>query len=325
MKKFGHWQCIWSAGLFFIGFVSLAEAQIFVGEGSSVGEFSLSGSVIDNSVVSSSAVNPLGLAANNSGQLFVSMAQLSPLQTTVGSYDFSGAPINSSLITLPYSSFVTSIALDGQGHVFVANLLAGTIGEYTTSGAVVNSALITGLSSPGAMAFDSQGHLFVALNVTGNTSSIGEFTTSGSVINRSLISGIYDPAGLAIDDQGHIFVSEEIINSVAEYSTSGALVNNTLIQNLNTPSGLATDDQGDLFVVEQGAGTVDEYSTSGSLINPQLITGLRGAYNIAVAIPEPSTVPFSVALAGFALIVGWRRPADCFHRHRYRSRDIVSD
>lgn len=284
-----------------------ARGQIFVGQGSSkVSEYTTSGAIVNASLVLGiSSVNPLGLAADGAGQLFVSWAHFPPFENTVGSYTFSGAPINPSLITVPYSTSVTSLALDGQGHIYVADIASGTVGEYTTSGGVINASLISGLQSPGALAFDGLGNLYIALNVGGVTSGIGKYTTSGNVVNASLIAGLYDPAGLAVDNQGHLFVSLEDNGVVSEYTTSGSTLNASLIQGLNLPSGLALDGQGNLFVVNQGAGSICEYTTSGAVVNASLITGLHGLYSIAVAVPEPSATV--LALAGAAVIIARRR------------------
>ncbi len=278
--------------------IPTAFGQIFVGESREVGEFSTSGSVINGSLVSGPGINPLGVAANTAGQLFVSTAQSSLSENSVGSYTFSGAPINSTLITLPFSSVVTSIAVDGQGDILVANASTGTIGEYSTSGAVISASLITGLSSPGAMAFDGLGHLFVLQNITGIRSSIGEYTTSGALVNASLVTGLYDPAGLAINNQGDMFVSLEDNGEVAEYSTSGSLIDSSFLQGLNQPSGLAIDGEGNLFVVQTGAGSVGEYTTTGTVLNASLIDGLTLPYNITV-VPEPSSSIMLVAGVNF--------------------------
>jgi hypothetical protein len=89
------------------------------------------------------------------------------------------------------------IALDGQGHLFVANYgdfsQPGSIGEYTTSGSTINASLISGLARPTSIALDGNGHLFES-NVGDNT--VKEYITDGVLINGSLIAGLSDPITL---------------------------------------------------------------------------------------------------------------------------------
>jgi DNA-binding beta-propeller fold protein YncE len=87
------------------------------------------------------------------------------------------------------------LALDGQGHLFVAELGGNLISEYTTSGEAVNASLITGLSWPTSVALDGQGHIFVANQISG---TVGEYTVDGETINASLVSGLSSPQDLVV-------------------------------------------------------------------------------------------------------------------------------
>jgi glucose/arabinose dehydrogenase len=107
--------------------------------------------------------------------------------------------VNASLISGLNSP--SELALDGDGHLFVANYYCGnwpgndTLGEYTTSGAVVNASLISGLDRPVGVALDGDGHLFVSSCGSG---IIGEYTTAGAEVNASLVTGLHNPLGLVV-------------------------------------------------------------------------------------------------------------------------------
>jgi hypothetical protein len=86
---------------------------------------------------------------DGSGHLFVSTID------RVYKYLTSGAVVDASLISGGRNSGV-GLALDGQGHLFLANNFGGTggnlIGEYLTTGEVVNASFITGLHNPTGLA-----------------------------------------------------------------------------------------------------------------------------------------------------------------------------
>jgi sugar lactone lactonase YvrE len=157
--------------------------------GSGISQFTTSGAIVRDPLVSGFPLSGLTVAGNS---LFVA----NPITGAIGEYTSSGAPVSTSLIT--GLSAPAGLAYDGSGHLFVANTGNGTIGKYTTSGETISASLITGLSGVGSLALDGNGHLFV---LNGNT--IGEYTTSGETVNASLIT-VTGLAGL-----GQIVVAPE--------------------------------------------------------------------------------------------------------------------
>src|SRR6266481_4150996 len=185
-----------------------------------VGKYTASGTPINPSLISGLYYEPEGIAISGNNLFVARFAADQSNLSSIGLYTTSGATVNASLITGPVG--FTGIALDGEGHIFVANDLTGTIGEYTTSGATVNASLISGLNGPWGLACDGNGHLFVSDNWGGD---IREYSTSGQVINASLVTGLNRPDGIALDGNGHLFVCIDAEARVAEYTTSGDLVN----------------------------------------------------------------------------------------------------
>jgi len=142
--------------------------------GSGVSQFTTSGMLVHDPLVSGLPLTGLAVAGNN---LYLA----NPITGTIGQYTTAGATVNASLIT--GLSTPGDLAYDGNGHLFVANTGDGTIGEYSTSGGIINASLVSGLSGLESLALDGDGHLFV---LSGNT--IGEYTTSGATMNASLIT-----------------------------------------------------------------------------------------------------------------------------------------
>jgi len=83
------------------------------------------------------------------------------------------------------------IALDGQGHVFVANFGSGTVGEYNV-GANVNAALISGLDRPSGIALGLYGR---PVRVLYGSGTIGEYNLR-AVVNASLVPAEHALSGL---------------------------------------------------------------------------------------------------------------------------------
>src|ERR1035441_9380075 len=103
-----------------------------------IGKFTTSGATV-NAALIPGIQWPWGTAMDESGNLFIAY---NAYPGRVTQYTTSGAPISTFYTGI---GSPTAIALDGNGHVFIANDY-GSIAEYTTSGAVVNSSLIPGLT-----------------------------------------------------------------------------------------------------------------------------------------------------------------------------------
>ena len=122
--------------------LAVAGGNIFVGNGTSIGEYTTSGATVNANLITGLPGTPRGLAVVGN-DLFV-------LTTpgTIGEYTTSGATVNPSIISLSsFNSAPIGLAVFGND-MFVGDLVHGTIGEYTTSGSIVNNVLISGLNKP---------------------------------------------------------------------------------------------------------------------------------------------------------------------------------
>ncbi len=126
-----------------------SAGHIFVSNllGFSVGEYTTSGAVVNSRLIFSPNGIPAGVACDGQGHLFYSDEFYG-----VAEYTTAGVLLNSQVA--PNFFDPTSIALDGQGNIFVAGPSGSVtvpIGEFTTTGAVVNPAVISGLVSPAGL------------------------------------------------------------------------------------------------------------------------------------------------------------------------------
>ena len=138
------------------------------------------------------------------------------------------------------------IALDGAGHLFIADAAGGDVVSMNTDG-TSQTAIATGLSNPEGVAVDGSGHVFVSDSFN---SRILEMNADGS--NQTVLaSDVLFPGALAVDGSGHLFIASN--GRVVTMNTDGtdqAIV----ASGLNAPNALAVDGSGHLFV-----GTLDGY------------------------------------------------------------------
>jgi len=271
----------------------------------SFGPGSASGSTINPNLVTTAPAGAttevrMTLATDGLGDLFVG-EWASGTTATVGEYSLSGAPINSSLLTLADSTGVPQLAVDAEGHLFVA--VGNAVSIYTTGGTLLSSFTV-GARGAGAnisaLAVDSADNLYTAFTtgdpILGQSYNgvIGKYTSSGSPISARLITTPNFINGLTVGD-GNVFISlqdgpPDIFSAINEYTTDGSEVASGLISN----SGhMALDGQGHLLVDSYGDGTVAAYTTAGILLNSTVVTGAGGAEDLIVIpaqVPEPSTM-----------------------------------
>ena len=318
---------LWVAAVFLSVAPAGAQDSVFVAEDGlntggigaysvSYGPGSASGSTINSSLITTPAAGAttevqMTLATDGLGDLFVG-EWASGTTATVGEYSLSGAPINSSLLTLADSSGAPQLAADAEGHLFVA--VGNTVSEYTTGGTLLNSFTVgpggqfAGALNVSALALDSADDLYTAYT-TGDplqgrpyNGVIGKYTASGSALNTKLITTPNFINGLAVGG-GNVFVSlqdgpPDIFSTIDEYTTDGTEVMNGFISN----SGhMALDGQGYLLVGSYGDGTIAAYTTAGVLLNRTVVSGAGGAEDlVAFPTPEPSALALlAVGAAAF--------------------------
>lgn len=260
---------------------------------------------------------------------------------SVGSYNFDGTSINSSLVTGlagPYglatngssifvgnisSNTVTKYSLAGVSQgvfsisgaialaisgntLYVANYSSNIVSTYDAiTGSVINANFITGLDNPRGLALDSSGNIFVS---NYNTGVIGKYNaTTGAAVNASLVTGAINPFGITVDGND-LYVSNFnfTVNTIGKYSAvDGSVINSAFVTEIGNPTGLAVHN-GSLYAASYSFSTIGQFSTvDGSAINRNLITGLQNPVGL-LAIPEPGTYAL-LALGGIALLAFRKR------------------
>jgi sugar lactone lactonase YvrE len=231
---------------------------------------------------------PLGLAFNNTGNLFVANSLNGAVyQITPGGSLTTFASGLSDPHGLAFSS--------SSGNLFVDDYNTGAIYSYTPGG--TPSPFAAGLNHPLGIAFNSAGDLFEADGGSGN---IYEFTPGGA--RTTFASGISSPYGLAFNSAGDLFVSDPT-SGIIEITPGGTP---TPFLSMTGISDMAFDSAGNLFAT--GNGNLIEIAPGGA--EHTIATGLGNSTGIAIQglslpVPEPS----SLALAGVGLsaLLAYRR------------------
>jgi sugar lactone lactonase YvrE len=164
-----------------------------------VDEYSTSGALIQQGLISGLGL-PTSLTYDGNGHLFVGTINeaFGTGGGTVGEYTITGATVNANLISSGIN-YPLSIALDGLGDMFIADIDGNAVREYTTSGTPINSTFISTVWNPGGVAFDSAGNLFVTSDAGLASDGIGEYSPSGQAIDASFITTDLHPSRIVID------------------------------------------------------------------------------------------------------------------------------
>ncbi len=149
--------------------------------------------------------------------------------------------------------FPNGLVVDGEGNLFVTDLMAGTVSKVTPSGVVsvfasgplLAPALLPqiGLSlGPNDLAFNARGTELFVTNVGQGIVvkvEVREDGTAGTVTNFAQVP---TPDGVAFDVEGNLFVTSPFTNSiwiVAEDGSAHPITLDMTHESLNNPSNLA--------------------------------------------------------------------------------------
>jgi len=257
--------------------------------------------------------NPIGIAADANGNLYVSdsfnnrirkIAADGTVTTIAGNgnagYNTTDTPAADAEFYGPQG-----LAVDAQGNIFVADFGNNVIREITTAGMVktiagngiagyVDGAALTAaeFKSPTAIALDQSGNIFVAdrdnnmirkITPAGVVSTVAGTKTPGYVNGTvNTTTGTYasfrDPSGLVVDAQGNIFVADLGNSAIRKITPAGVV---TTIAGgpgqttlLGDPTGISMDSQGNFFITD-GSGRIIELTAA------KVLYDLAGSANIA--------------------------------------------
>ena len=239
------------------------------------------------SVFANAGPQPLGLAFDSAGNLYVGMpsantiVKFSSTGTNLGVFASSGAN--------PYA-----LAFDSVGNLYVANAGDNTIAKITPGG--VSSVFAAGLNYPSGLAFDSAGNLYVS---NGNNNNINKFSSTGTNLGVFASSGGGAPVGLTFDSTGNLYVANQS-GAIVKITTNGV---GSVFANIgSSPFGLAFDSAGNLYATYNQLNTIEKFSSTGTDLGV-FASGLNGPTFITIK-PDSATT-LRIASSGNQSILFW--------------------
>ncbi len=235
-----------------------------------------------HTIFASGLGNPLGIAVDSLGDVFVSNTSSIFKITPDGTKSTFAAGMVSYGMTFR-----------SDGTLFVAGVSSGSIYEYTPAG--VQSTFATGLSLPFDVAFDSHGNLFeMDYNGGGSNSRVIKITSGG--VKSTFATGLVDAQGIAVDANDNVYVSEPA-GTIVKYTPSGS---SSTFGTGGGFYGMGFDSSGNLAVTD--GGNIDKFAPNGT--KSVFATGISGAYKMAFSSSSSVPEPGAIALGAGVLSIG---------------------
>jgi sugar lactone lactonase YvrE len=272
--------------------------------------------------VSASFNNPLGVAADSLGNVYVAdsannmIRKITPsglVSTFAGSLNPGSANGMDSAASFNHP---TGVALDGSGNLYVADYGNSLIRKISPTGMVSTLAGVNGnagstngpaasatFNHPMGVAVDGAGNVYVAdylnnmireISSSGVVSTLAGTGMAGSANGAGAVATFNNPTGVAVDLAGNVYVADLLNNLIREISPSGIVStlagNNSLgfhggvgtAATFSAPFGIAVDTAGNLYVGEEG-NQIIRMITPGAQVTILAGTGAVGSLNGAAA------------------------------------------
>ena len=172
-----------------------------------------------------------------------------------------------------------NIAVDGRGHVFVANFAKDQILSFTKA-LKPYKASIPVPGDPVGLALGPKGKLYVTLYPSG---TVTIFDQNGTQVPPT-ITGPGSITYVAVDRHGKIYVTSSVGNTLSTYKPDGTPTTPTITAGLNGPGPVAVDSTGKIYVANNpisGPSSITTYNPDGTQTTPTI--AVNEAHGVAVA------------------------------------------
>src|SRR5579859_649018 len=235
------------------------------------------------STIASGFNNPVGVAVDGSGNIFVGDTQNNAVK------EIPTGCLTSSCVKILAGGFYApeGVAVDGSGNVFVADLNNSAVKEILAAGGYSTVLTVaSGINGPKGVAVDGSGNVFYV--DVGDTSVKEVMVAGGYTTVNTLGSGFAYPGGVAVDANGNIFVADtgngavKEILAASDYNTINSLGGGFL-----NPSGIAVDASGNVFVADSSE--LKEILAAGGYTTVLTLAGGPGTSIIPVGLAEDAS------------------------------------
>jgi DNA-binding beta-propeller fold protein YncE len=169
-------------------------------------------------------------------------------------------------------NFITALAVDEQGNVYVADFVNTRIQKFDARGQFVTQWPTEPPAGPNGIALDSAGHVYV-VSMFRHAHYVQKFDTSGHLLREWAANGsgageFNDGAsGIAVDGRGNLYVTDPNNYRIQKFDADGNFL--TAFGSFGRgqgqfralPLGLAVDAAGNVYVADE-AGRVQKFDGS---------------------------------------------------------------
>jgi len=226
--------------------------------------------------------NPVGVAADSSGNVYVTDSS----NSRVEKFDGSGNLI------LKWGTQGSGngqfngpggIAVDSSGNVYVTDYGNSRVQKFDSSGNFILKWGTQGSGNgqflyPSWIAVDGSGNVYV--NDVGNF-RIEKFGSSGNFILTWPIGVMYFASEVAVDSSGNVYLADSGNNRIVKFTSTGTATltwgclnsgsgngcpNGSGDGQFHDPVGVATDSSGNVYVTDEGNSRVEKFDSSGNFL-----------------------------------------------------------
>ena len=214
-------------------------------------------------------VNPMGIAIDSSGNVYVA----DQVHQRIAKFTSNGIFIKD----WPSSINPTDIAIDSLDNVYVTEMFDSRIAKFTSDGTFIKRWNTAPISR--GIAVDSSDNIWVTSANIGNANYlVQKFTPDGiqllqwsSAGNDGVNIPTFNGYGIAFDSEGKLFIADTFNHRIQKYETNGTLItqfgiSGTGDSEFNSPHDLAIDSQDKIFVSDTHNHRVQVFALNNSPI-----------------------------------------------------------
>lgn len=292
---------------------TVPTSTIFVGDPLSVG-----GSVDGTGAAARLSANPVGLATDSAGTLYVAdtgnnaIRKVTPAAVATTLAGTAGVEGNADGTGAAARFFgPTGVATDSAGNVFVADSLNQAIRKVTPSGVVTTVTRFAGATVQLSVATDAAGNVYVGslggvrkISSSGTVSTLAGGATLGHADGTGAAASFGNGnLGIATDGGGNVYVADTFNKTIRKVTAAGVvttLAGTAGVQGRADGTGAAASFAAPVALALDGSGNVyvaDYFNT-----NVRKVTS-AGVVTTPVSVPG---APFGIAIHGSTLYVSFQ-------------------